>query len=163
QAQTYPARTITLVVPFAAGGPGDTVGRLLAEGMGKEQRIIVENVGGAGGNSWSSGRGRGAATREPLVFRQRGTALRPTPDKKLEYDPLNDFAYIGLVAYQPNVIVTRPSFPARTFEEFLAYLRANRESMSFSNTGKGGASHLCAILFMNMTGIDIKSVPYRAT
>lgn len=162
-AQTYPSRTITLVVPFAAGGPGDTVGRLLAEAMSKEQRIIVENIGGAGGNIGAARVAKAAADGYTLLFHQLGMAVSPSLYKKLDYDALSDFAYIGLVAYQPNVIVTRPAFPARTFPEFLAHLRANRESMSFSNTGKGGASHLCAILFMSMTGIEIKSVPYRAT
>ena len=162
-AQEYPTRSITLVVPFAAGGPGDTVGRLLAEAMSKPQRVIVENIGGAGGNVGAARVARAAPDGYTLLFHQLGMAVSPSLYTKLEYDALNDFEYIGLVASQPNVIVTRANFPAKTFPEFIDHLRANREKLSFSNTGKGGASHLCAILFMSMTGIEIKSVPYRAT
>ncbi len=162
-ADTFPSRPITLVVPFAAGGPGDTVGRLLAAAMSRTQSVVVENVSGAGGNIGAARVARATPDGYTLLFHQLGMAVSPALYAKLEYDALNDFDYIGLVAYQPNVIVTRPNLPAKTFPEFLDYLRAHAKELTFANTGPGGASHLCAILFMSATGIDMKSIPYRAT
>ncbi len=162
-ADVYPSRPITLVVPFAAGGPGDTVGRLLAAAMSKLHTVVVENVSGAGGNIGAARVARAPADGYTILFHQLGMAVSPSFYAKLEYDPLADFEYVGLVAYQPNVLITRPTLPADSFAGLLGYLRGNAADLTFANTGKGGASHLCAILFMNMTGIEIKSVPYRAT
>lgn len=162
-ADSFPSRPITLVVPFAAGGPGDTVGRLLANAMSRSQPVVVENISGAGGNIGATRVARAAPDGYTLLFHQLGMAVSPSLYAKLEYDALNDFDYVGLVAFQPNVIVTRPDLPAKTFPEFLAYLRAHAKDLAFANTGPGGASHLCAILFMSTTGIDMKSIPYRAT
>jgi len=161
-AQTYPARPIKLVVPFAAGGPGDTVGRLLAQAMSKGQTVVVENVSGAGGNIGATYVSRAAPDGYTLLFHQLGMAISPFLYSKLEYDPL-DFETIGMVAYQANVLITRPNFAPGTFKDFLGYLKANKDKLSFASTGPGGASDLCAILFKNATGIDIKTVPYRAT
>jgi len=161
-AQNYPARPIKLVVPFAAGGPGDTVARLLAQAMSKGQTVIVENVSGAGGNIGATYVSRAAPDGYTLLFHQLGMAISPFLYSKLEYDPL-DFETIGMVAYQANVLITRPNMVPGTFQDFLSYLKTNHEKLSFASTGPGGASDLCAILFKNATGIDIKTVPYRAT
>ena len=161
-AQTYPTRPIKLVVPFAAGGPGDTVGRLLAQAMSKGQTVVVENVSGAGGNIGATYVSRAAPDGYTLLFHQLGMAISPFLYAKLEYDPL-DFETIGLVAYQANVLLTRPNLVPGTFKDFLDYLKNNRDKLSFASTGPGGASDLCAILFKSKTGIDIKTVPYRAT
>ena len=161
-AQNYPARPIKLVVPFAAGGPGDTVARLLAQAMSKGQTVVVENVSGAGGNIGATYVSRAAPDGYTLLFHQLGMAISPFLYSKLEYDPL-DFETIGMVAYQANVLITRPKIVPGTFQDFLNYLKANREKLSFASTGPGGASDLCAILFKSATGIDIKTVPYRAT
>ncbi len=162
-AETFPARPIKLVVPFAAGGPGDTVGRLLAQAMSKTHTVVVENIGGAGGNIGAARVAKAPPDGYTLLFHQLGMAISPLLYSKLDYNPLTDFEYIGLVAYQANVLIARPSTPASGLSELLAYLGSNRDRLAFANTGPGGASHLCAILFMNATGIDIKSVPYRAT
>jgi tripartite-type tricarboxylate transporter receptor subunit TctC len=162
-AQTYPTRPIKLVVPFAAGGPGDTVGRLLAQAMSKGQTVVVENVSGAGGNIGATYVSRAAPDGYTLLFHQLGMAISPFLYPKLEYDPLKSFEYIGLIAYQANVLVTRPKAMPERFSEFLAYLKDNHEKLSFASTGPGGASDLCAILFKSHTGLDIKTVPYRAT
>jgi tripartite-type tricarboxylate transporter receptor subunit TctC len=162
-ADVYPSRPIKLVVPFAAGGPGDTVGRLVAQAMSKSHAVIVENIGGAGGNVGAARVAKAAPDGYTVLFHQLGMAVSPSLYPKLDYDPLTDFEYIGLVAFQPNVLITRPSLPATDFSQLLSYLRSNRDQLAFANTGPGGASHLCAILFMNATQIEIKSVPYRAT
>jgi tripartite-type tricarboxylate transporter receptor subunit TctC len=162
-AQNYPARPIKLVVPFAAGGPGDTVGRLLAQSMTKGgQTVVVENISGAGGNIGATYVSRAAPDGYTMLFHQLGMAISPFLYSKLEYNPL-DFETIGMVAYQANVLVTRPKIAPGSFQDFIAYLKANREKLSFASTGPGGASDLCAILFKSSTGIDIKTVPYRAT
>jgi tripartite-type tricarboxylate transporter receptor subunit TctC len=163
EAQTFPSRPIRLIVPFAAGGPGDAVGRLLAQTMSKTHTVVVENVGGAGGNIGAARVAKAPPDGYTLLFHQLGMAISPLLYPKLDYDPLTDFEYIGLVAYQPNVLITRPNVPANSFSELLAYLRSNRDKLGFASTGPGGASHLCAILFMNATQIEIRSVPYRAT
>ena len=163
-ADTYPSRPIKLVVAFAAGGPNDTVGRILAQAMTKPgQTVVVENVSGAGGNIAATYVSRAAPDGYTLLFHQLGMAISPFLYPKLEYDPLKDFEYIGLVAYQPNVLVTRPGVAPGSFQDFLGYLKTNKDKLAFASTGKGGASDLCAILFMSATGIDIKVVPYRAT
>lgn len=162
-AQTWPSRPIRIVVPFAPGGPGDTVGRLLAQAMSKRHQVIVENVSGAGGNIGATHVSKAPPDGYTLLFHQLGMAISPSLYSKLEYNPLTDFEYLGLVAYQANVLLTRPTVPSASFAELLGYLRTNREKLAFANTGPGGASHLCAILFMSATGIEIKSVPYRAT
>ncbi len=162
-AQNFPTRPIKIIVPFAAGGPGDTVGRLLAQAMSKQHSVVVENISGAGGNIGATNVARAAPDGHTLLFHQLGMAISPSLYKKLEYDPLKDFEYLGLVAYQPNVIITGPSVAAKDLKELLAHLRANQDKMTFASTGPGGASHLCSILFMSATGINIRAVPYRAT
>jgi len=162
-AQDYPSRPIKLVVAFAAGGPADTVGRMLAQAMGKGQTIVIENISGAGGTIASTYVSRAAPDGYTLLFNQLGMAISPFLYPKLEYDPLSSFEYIGLVAYQANVLVTRPKFAPGSFADLLAHLKANRNRLSFASTGRGGASDLCAILFGSATGIDITTVPYRAT
>ena len=158
-AQNYPARPIKLVVPFAAGGPGDTVARLLAQAMSKGQTVVVENVSGAGGNIGATYVSRAAPDGYTLLFHQLGMAISPFLYSKLEYDPL-DFETIGMVAYQANVLITRPNIAPGTFQNFLEFLKTNKDKLSFASTGPGGASDLCAILFKSATGIDIKTVPY---
>jgi tripartite-type tricarboxylate transporter receptor subunit TctC len=162
-AQTYPTRPITMIVPFAAGGPADVVGRILANHLSKKLPIVVENIGGAGGNLGSAHVARSAPDGYTLLFQNISMAISPSLYKKLDYDPLKNFEYIGLVAYQPNVVLTGPNVPASTFVEFESYLKANQARLSFANTGTGGASYLCAILFMNALKLDITSVPYRGT
>src|SRR5262245_42858258 len=161
-AEIFPARPIKLVVPFAAGGPGDTVGRLLAQAMSRGQTVVVENISGAGGNIGATYVSRAAPDGYTLLFHQLGMAISQFLYAKLQYDPL-EFETIGMVAYQANVLITRPNLAPKGFKEFLDFLAVNRDKLSFASTGPGGASDLCAILFKTATGIDIKIVPYRAT
>ena len=161
--QAYPSHPITMIVPFAAGGPADVVARVLARYLGKQQPIVVENVGGAGGNIGSLKAAHSAPDGYTLLSHNISMAISPSLYTKLDYDPLNDFDDIGLVAYQPNVVLARPGLPAKTFAEFTAYLRANQGKLTFANTGPGGASYLCAVLVMNALKVDITSVSYRST
>ena len=162
-AQSYPTHPITMIVPFAAGGPADIVGRIFAKHLSKTLPVVVENIGGAGGNLGSDHVARAAPDGYTLLFQNMSMAISPSLYKKLQYDPLKSFDYIGLVAYQPNVVLTGPTVKADTFAEFEAYLKANQSKLTFANSGTGGASYLCAILFMNALKLHITSVPYRGT
>ncbi|MER8436011.1 tripartite tricarboxylate transporter substrate-binding protein [Mesorhizobium sp. M1312] len=164
-AQTYPERTITVVVPFSAGGPTDTVTRLVAEAMSKDlgQQIIVENVGGAGG---TLGAGR-VANAEPdgytLLLHHIGMATSATLYRKLAYDTLNSFEYVGLVTEVPMTIVGRKDLEPTDLKGLVDYAKANKDTVTVANAGIGAASHLCGMLFMSAIGTPLVTVPYKGT
>ncbi|SIT53763.1 conserved exported hypothetical protein [Mesorhizobium prunaredense] len=164
-AQTYPERTITVVVPFSAGGPTDTVTRLVAEAMSKDlgQQIIVENVGGAGG---TLGAGR-VASAEPdgytLLLHHIGMATSATLYRKLAYDTLNSFEYVGLVTEVPMTIVGRKDLEPTDLKGLVDYAKANKDTVTVANAGIGAASHLCGMLFMSAIGTPLVTVPYKGT
>ncbi|MBO1042333.1 tripartite tricarboxylate transporter substrate binding protein BugD [Brucella pituitosa] len=165
QAQNYPERTITMVVPFAAGGPTDTVTRLVAESMSKDlgQQVIVENVGGAGG---TLGAGR-VATADPdgytLLLHHIGMATSATLYRKLAYDTLNAFEYVGLVTEVPMTIVARKDLEPTDLEGLIDYAKANKDTVTVANAGIGAASHLCGMLFMSAIETPLVTVPYKGT
>ncbi|MEJ6783141.1 tripartite tricarboxylate transporter substrate-binding protein [Aminobacter sp. Piv2-1] len=164
-AQTYPERTITVVVPFSAGGPTDTVTRLVAESMSKDlgQQVIVENVGGAGG---TLGAGR-VANADPdgytLLLHHIGMATSASLYRKLAYDPLNAFEYVGLVTEVPMTIVARKDLEATDLKGLVEYAKANKDTVTVANAGIGAASHLCGMLFMSAIGTPLVTVPYKGT
>ncbi|RWH77544.1 MAG: tripartite tricarboxylate transporter substrate binding protein BugD [Mesorhizobium sp.] len=164
-AQTYPERTITVVVPFSAGGPTDTVTRLVAEAMSKDlgQQIIVENVGGAGG---TLGAGR-VAQADPdgytLLLHHIGMATSATLYRKLAYDTLNSFEYVGLVTEVPMTIVGRKDLEPTDLKGLVDYAKANKDTVTVANAGIGAASHLCGMLFMSAIGTPLVTVPYKGT
>lgn len=164
-AQTYPERTITIVVPFSAGGPTDTVTRLVAEAMSKDlgQQVIVENVGGAGG---TLGAGR-VANAEPdgytLLLHHIGMATSATLYRKLAYDTLNAFEYVGLVTEVPMTIVGRKDLEPTDLKGLVDYAKANKDTITVANAGIGAASHLCGMLFMSAIGTPLVTVPYKGT
>ncbi|MER8920732.1 MULTISPECIES: tripartite tricarboxylate transporter substrate-binding protein [unclassified Mesorhizobium] len=164
-AQTYPERTITIVVPFAAGGPTDTVTRLVAEAMSKDlgQQIIVENVGGAGG---TLGAGR-VANADPdgytLLIHHIGMATSATLYRKLAYDTLNAFEYVGLVTEVPMAIVARKDLEPADLKGLVEYAKTNKDTITVANAGIGAASHLCGMLFMSAIGTPLVTVPYKGT
>ncbi|MER8916132.1 tripartite tricarboxylate transporter substrate-binding protein [Mesorhizobium sp. M0761] len=164
-AQTYPERTITVVVPFAAGGPTDTVTRLVAEAMSKDlgQQIIVENVGGAGG---TLGAGR-VANADPdgytLLLHHIGMATSATLYRKLAYDTLNAFEYVGLVTEVPMAIVARKDLEPVDLKGLVEYAKTNKDTITVANAGIGAASHLCGMLFMSAIGTPLVTVPYKGT
>lgn len=164
-AQTYPTKTITMIVPFAAGGPTDTVARLVAQSMGNKlkQQIIIENVGGAGGTIGAARVAKAAPDGYTLFMHHIGHATAPSLYRKLPYNAQTDFEPIGLVTDVPMTIVARKDFPARDFKEFLAYVKANKDKVTYANAGVGSASHLCGMLFMTAIGTDLTTVPYKGT
>jgi tripartite-type tricarboxylate transporter receptor subunit TctC len=164
-AQTYPERTITMVVPFSAGGPTDTVARLVAESMSKDlgQQIIVENVGGAGG---TLGAGR-VAQADPdgytLLLHHIGMATSATLYRKLAYDTLNAFEYVGLVTEVPMTIVARKDFEPTDLKGLIDHVKANKDTVTVANAGIGAASHLCGMMFMSAIETPLVTVPYKGT
>jgi tripartite-type tricarboxylate transporter receptor subunit TctC len=165
QAQDYPTTTITVIVPFAAGGPTDTVTRLVAESMSKTlgQQVIVENVGGAGGTLGAARAAKAEPDGYTLLLHHIGMATSATLYRKLPYDPLNAFEYIGLVTDVPMTIVARGDFPAKDLGELIAYVKANKDKVTYANAGIGAASHLCGMLFMSAIETPLTTVPYKGT
>ncbi|WP_020179198.1 tripartite tricarboxylate transporter substrate binding protein BugD [Methylopila sp. M107] len=165
QAQDYPTRPITMVVPFAAGGPTDTVTRLVAEAMGKDlgQQIVVENVGGAGG---TLGAGRVAKADKDgytLLLHHIGMATSAVLYRKLPYDTLNAFDYVGLVTEVPMTLVARSDFEPTDLKGLIDYVKANKDKVTYANAGVGAASHLCGMLFMSKIETPLTTVPYKGT
>jgi tripartite-type tricarboxylate transporter receptor subunit TctC len=164
-AQNYPERNITMVVPFAAGGPTDTVARLVAESMSKDlgQQIIVENVGGAGG---TLGAGR-VASADPdgytVLLHHIGMATSATLYRKLAYDTLNAFEYVGLVTEVPMTILSRKNLETNDLKGLIEYAKANKDKVTVANAGIGAASHLCGMLFMSAIETPLVTVPYKGT
>ena len=164
-AQNYPTKTITMIVPFAAGGPTDTVARLVAQSMGNKlkQQIIIENVGGAGGTIGAARVAKAAPDGYTLFLHHIGHSTAPSLYRKLSYNAQTDFEPIGLVTDVPMTIVARKDFPARDMKEFLSYVKANKDKVTYANAGVGSASHLCGMLLMTAMGTDLTTVPYKGT
>ncbi|MET0438896.1 MAG: tripartite tricarboxylate transporter substrate-binding protein, partial [Devosia sp.] len=162
-AQDYPTKPITVVVPFSAGGPTDTVARLVAEVMSGDlgQQVVVQNVGGAGG---TLGAGQVATAQNDgytLLLHHIGMSTAPTLYRSLPYDPLTDFATIGLITSVPMTLVARKDFEPNTLEELLAYIKANGENVTYAHAGIGSASQLCGMLLMESTETIMTTVPYQ--
>jgi tripartite-type tricarboxylate transporter receptor subunit TctC len=166
QTQEWPARPVTMIVPYAAGGPVDTVGRILAARLGQVlgQQVIVENVGGAGGMTGSSRVAKAAP--DGYTFLMAGTsvmAMNQTLYKKPLYDAANDFTPVTLVTDSARVLITRNDLPANTLAEFFAYAKANAGKLQYGSAGAGSGSHVCAILLDAAMGTKITHVPYRGS
>ncbi len=164
-AQGYPDRTITMVVPFAAGGPTDTVGRLVAEKMSADlgQQIIVENVGGAGGTLGAGQVAAAEADGYTILLHHIGMATSATLYRSLAYKPLEAFEYVGLVTEVPMTVVARKDFEPADMASLITYVKANADSITMANAGIGAASHLCGMLFMQALDAPIVTVPYKGT
>ena len=165
QAQQYPTRNVNMVVPYAAGGPTDTVARVVAQAMGKPlgQTVIVENRPSAGGILGPEYVKNAKPDGYTILIHHIGMATTPTLYRQLRYNPLTDFEYIGLINEVPMTIVAKPTMPAKDFKEFLAYIKANKDKVTYANAGIGAASHLCGMLFMSAIGTDFLTVPYKGT
>ncbi|MCX7932064.1 MAG: tripartite tricarboxylate transporter substrate-binding protein, partial [Rhodovarius sp.] len=164
-AQAYPTRPITMVVPFAAGGPTDTVARLLAQAMGPDLggTIVVENVAGAGGTLGAQRVAQARPDGYTILCHHIGMATIPTLYRRLAYDPVNGFATIGMITEVPMTIVGRRTLEANTLAELVALVRQRGERLNYANAGIGAASHLCGLLFMSAVGTAMTTVPYRGT
>jgi tripartite-type tricarboxylate transporter receptor subunit TctC len=161
--QSYPNRPITLLVPFAAGGPTDTVARVTAQSMSKlvGQPIIIENALGAGGTIAATRASRAEPDGYTLLIHHIGMATAATLYRKLAYDTKTAFAPIGLVTNAPMTVIGRPDLPPNTLAELVAYIKTNGDKMTFGNAGLGAASHLCGMLFMRAVDKQILAVPYK--
>ena len=164
-AQDYPSNTITMVVPFSAGGPTDTVTRLIAESMSRTlgEQIIVENVGGAGGTLGA----RRVAQAEPdgytLLVHHIGMATSATLYRSLPYDPRTAFAPVGLITEVPMTLVARPDFPPEDLPGLISYVKENADEVLYANAGIGAASQLCGMLIMQALDTQLTTVPYQGT
>ena len=164
-AQTYPSRPVTLVIPFAAGGPTDVVGRLLAQSMSKTlgQQVIVENTVGAGGTIAATRVARAAPDGYTLLLHHIGHSTAPSLYRKLPYDAVNGFETLGLVTDVPMTVVARGNFPAKDFSDLVQYVKANKEKINVAHAGTGSASHLCSMLFQSAIGVSVTTIPYKGT
>ncbi|MGB8401649.1 Bug family tripartite tricarboxylate transporter substrate binding protein, partial [Bradyrhizobium sp.] len=164
QAVEYPTRPIRLVVPYAAGGPTDVLGRLVGEYLGRDlkQPVVVENKAGAQGAIGAEA----VARSEPDGYTLFVTAasifvLNPMLYRKLPYDPVKDFRMLALITDLPVIMEVHPSVPARTVAEFVAYAKQNPGKLNFGSAGTGGTIHLAGEMFKQMAGIDMVHVPYK--
>jgi tripartite-type tricarboxylate transporter receptor subunit TctC len=164
-AQAFPSKVITIVVPFSAGGPTDTVTRLVGQSMSKTlgQQVIVENVGGAGGTIGAARVANAAPDGYTLLLHHIGMATSMSLYRKLPYHSIESFEPIGLITDVPMTLVARGDFPARDLRELIAHVKANKDKISYANAGLGAASHLCGMLFMSAIDTDLTTVPYKGT
>jgi len=164
-AQEYPNKVITMIVPFTAGGPTDTVARLLSVPMTKmvKQQVIVENVDGAGGTIAANRVAKATPDGYTILIHHIGMSTAPALYRKLPYNPMTDFEHIGLINEVPMTLVAKKDFPAKDLKELIAYVKANKDKVNYANAGLGAASHLCGMLFMSAIQTDVTTVPYKGT
>jgi tripartite-type tricarboxylate transporter receptor subunit TctC len=160
----YPSRPITIIVPFAAGGPTDILGRLIAQSIGPMlgQQVVVEDITGAGGTIGATRAARADADGYTMVMGNLGThAASLSIYRELAYDPRTDFEPVILVASTPMVLVTRKTLPVHNLDEAIAYAKAHQGKTTMGSAGVGSISHLTLLLFNHLTGADVTHVPYR--
>jgi len=165
-AQNYPTRPVTMIIPFAAGGPTDVLGRVVAQRMGEAlgQQVIVENIGGAGGMTGMKRVADAAPDGYTFGVGTVGTqAQSQTMYKKPLYNSVTDFSPVALIAEVPIVLITRKNLPVNNLKEFIAYAKANQAKMQYGSAGAGSATHLGCVLLNYLIGVDITHVPYRGT
>ena len=167
QAQTaaWPTRSITLVVPFAAGGPTDVVARTLGATMQKSlgQTVVIENKAGAGGTLAAGYVAKAAPDGYTFLIHHNGMATAPGLYRKLAYNPLTDFEYVSQVVDVPMTLLARKDFPARTPQEMLAYVKQQGNKLTLAHAGLGAVSQLCGMLFQKMIDTEFTTVPYQGT
>ncbi len=165
-AAAYPEKPITLVVPFAAGGPTDKVARDLAEVLRKglnNQTVVIENVGGAGGTLGAAKVAKAAPDGYTLLLHHIGMATSPALYRNMPYKTLDDFEYIGMVNEVPMTLIGKPGLSANNFAELRTWINANKGKINLANAGLGAASHLCGLLFQQAMAVDMTTVPYKGT
>lgn len=164
-AEDWPSRPLIMVVPFAAGGTSDVIGRIVAEGlrMALGQAVIVENVGGAGGMTGSARVAKAAPDGYQLLLGNVGThAQNQSLYKRPLYNAAHDFTPVALVSDQSLVLVARRDFPADTLQDFIAYAKNNQRRLQYGSAGTGGSNHLACVLLNSVIGIEVTHVPYRS-
>jgi tripartite-type tricarboxylate transporter receptor subunit TctC len=163
-AQSWPNRPVTLVVPYAAGGPVDTIARIIAVRLGEilGQQMVIENVGGAGGMTGTLRVAKSSPDGYTVLLSGSAVlAQNPTFHKRPPYDPVADFAHAALFSDSARVLLARKNFPANDFKEFMAYVKANQNTLQYGSAGAGSGSHTCALLLDHAMGTKITHVPYR--
>jgi tripartite-type tricarboxylate transporter receptor subunit TctC len=163
-AQTYPTRPLTLIVPFAAGGPSDVAGRIIAQRMSEilGQQVVVENPSGAGGTVGSLRVAKAAADGYQFVLGNSGTHVwSQSLYKKPPYQTVADFTPVSLVVEAPRTLITPKTFPANSLAEFIAYMKTNQATAKYGSAGAGSASHISCVLLNAALGVDVTHVPYR--
>ena len=161
----YPDKPITIVVPFAAGGPTDKVARDLGDVLRKQlnQTVIIENVGGAGGTLGAAKVAKASPDGYTVLLHHIGMATSPALYRKMSYDTLADFEYLGMVNEVPMTLVGRSTLPASNMTELRKWIDANKGKINLANAGLGAASHLCGLLFQQSVAVDMTTVPYKGT
>ena len=162
----YPEKPVTIVVPFAAGGPTDKVARDLGEVLRKglnNQTVIIENVGGAGGTLGAAKVAKAAPDGYTVLLHHIGMSTSPALYRNLSFKTLDDFEYLGMVNEVPMTLIGRPNLPANNYAELVKWLEANKGKINRANAGLGAASHLCGLLFQQSLKIDMTTVPYKGT
>ncbi|SRR6266540_1088610 len=165
-AQQYPTRPVTMIIPFAAGGPQDTIGRVVAQRMSEVlgQQVVVENIGGAGGSTGSLRVAQAQPDGYMMVLGSVGThAQNQTLYKKPAYNAATDFTPVAFIAETPIALITRKDLPVTDLKEFVAYAKANQAKMSYGSAGAGSATHLGCVVLNTAMGTNITHVPYRGT
>jgi tripartite-type tricarboxylate transporter receptor subunit TctC len=162
----YPEKPITIVVPFAAGGPTDKVARDFAEAMRKPMggaTLVVENVGGAGGTLGATKVAKAAPDGYTLLLFHVGMATTPTMYRKLGYNVLNDFEFLGMINDVPMTLLGRKTLPADNYADLIKWINDNKGKVNLANAGLGSASHLCGLMFQSSIKVDMTTVPYKGT
>lgn len=164
-AQDFPNGPVTMLIPFAAGGPTDVVGRIIAKVMERElgKPVVIENATGAGGTLASARLSRSAPDGQTILLHHMGITSSATLYRKLPYDPKSAFGFVGQVTTVPMLLVSRPDFPPADFKALLEYIKANGDKVTLANAGQGAVSHLCGMYFMQLTGVKLTTVPYKGT
>ncbi len=161
----YPEKPVTVVVPFAAGGPTDVVARTLAQAMGTQIKgsMIVENAGGAGGTIGAGKVARAAGDGYTLLFHHIGMATAPSLYRKLDFKPTEDLIPIGAVVEVPMTIIAKPQMAQTTLKDLLSFVKTNADKINLANAGIGSASHLCGMLLQSALKADLTTVPFQGT
>ena len=164
-AQEYPSKPVVMVVPFAAGGPTDTLARNLAEGMTKnlKRQVIIDNTVGAGGTIGSNKVAKAKPDGYLVLLHHIGMATAPALYRSLPFNPMTDYEYVGQVADVPMTLLAKKTLPPNNFKEFVSYLKQNKSKMTYGNAGIGAASHLCGLLLLSALETDVQTVAYKGT
>lgn len=167
QAADFPVKDkpVTIVVPFAAGGPTDRVARDLAEAMRKPlgANVVVENVAGAGGTIGANKVAKAQADGHTVLLHHIGMATSPALYRKMPYNTSDDFEYLGMVNDVPMTLIGRPTLPANNYKELTTWIEQNKGKINLGNAGLGAASHLCGLMFQSAIKTDMTTVPYKGT